>query len=266
MTLRQLINNLLFPRLLKDINTFRLSASASSVYLSLYYFPMQSISDHAARLGWAKSTIRRAIYNLIDINWVYMTREKGPHRSDLFVPSIPPEVESEITKHLLNIRNDVPYIGEWLMRCLLDLIVADKDFWDNARPPWLVTQDGSGRLEIDRWYRSAAVAIEFQGSQHYRTGTDFATSDAEVNRQMMRDNIKAGICQRHNISFVEISGLELTPYVIQGKVKDLLPVFPINESGPIFSTLTKMCRSYVNSAIRSEKHAFKQTTADTSPT
>jgi len=51
------------------------------------------------------------------------------------------------------------------MKCMLDMMVTDNDYHDNARPSWLTSGTGGGRMEIDRWYRSANVALEFQGPQ-----------------------------------------------------------------------------------------------------
>ncbi len=122
-----------------------------------------------------RETLRRSIRRLVQLDWAYEVPRAGKVRP-MIDRSMPLSVEQAVADELARVRRNVPNLGEWLMKCMFDMIVDDDDYHDNARPPWLVSGVGGGRMEIDRWYRSAEVALEFQGPQHYRVGGPYAPS------------------------------------------------------------------------------------------
>lgn len=161
MILRRMMDTMLFRALVNDA---RLTASDIRVYMYLYLFGHHraSIREHSKRSHIPRETLRRSAQNLLNWGWVDDRIDVEGH--EWKVSSwMPRDVEQMMADELNHRRNKVPYAGEWLMKCMLDLMVADHDVFDNARPSWLVAGTGMGRLELDRWYHSAQVAIEFQG-------------------------------------------------------------------------------------------------------
>lgn len=247
------------------LNDHRLSPNAVFTYMYLYHMPQQTIRSLVMNMGLSRSTVRRAVVQLLDSEWIFKDAIKAPHGANAFIPWMPQEIETVIADEITRMRNEVPYVGEWLMKCWLDIMVSDRDFWDNARPPWLVTRDGSGRLEFDRWYRSVGVALEFQGQQHFKTGNHFSTTNTELQRRTLYDDIKAGICHRHGITCIEITGAELSPTTLHQKLVGIMPLVPLKQTGQIYRTLSKLCRSYVNTVIRSnQKDDHRQAHVDVS--
>lgn len=232
----------------------RLSGTLVKVYLCIYHRPVSSTVEHAKHWGIPRETFRRAVRDLIDLGWIVPLPEHK--RGRRVVAWMPYHVEEAVVTELNRVRENVAYLGEWLMRCLLDLMVDEKHFVDNARPPWLVSGDGGGRMELDRWYSSSAVAFEFQGAQHYRAGD--ISSEIELAGQRARDNLKAGICSRTGVRLVEITAYDLSIQGLRQKIGALLPMFPVFENRPICRALTQMCHAYANQIARQvQRHSVQ---------
>ena len=73
------------------------------------------------------------------------------------------------------------YYGEALLKALLDLLVGETHYLDNARPSFLVNPLTQQLLEYDRYYPSRRVAIEFHGPQHDRATAVFPDEQAALN-------------------------------------------------------------------------------------
>ncbi len=248
MYLRELMAGRVLPALLADR---RLRPIDRTVYLRFHLHPLATIHAHTTGAGINDRTFRRAASRLLEHGWLYIGERVGPGGSMILVPWMPLTVENEVANELQRIRNDVFYVGEWLMKCWLDLMVKELNVWENARLPWAVAGDGSGRLEFDRWYPTWRVAVEFQGSQHFTTGTAFSTTEEELRQQKLRDNLKAGVCARNGVKLVEVRATELNYHALRAKLADDLPLIPVRESGPLFVTMSQMSQAYVNHATRS---------------
>ncbi|MFS8583352.1 MAG: hypothetical protein FWJ61_10915 [Limnochordales bacterium] len=247
MFLRQLFSTRVLAALLDDR---RLRNIDRTVFLRFYYHPLAPISVHASATGIHDRTYRRAAARLLEYGWLYIGTRRGPGGAMILVPWMPPEVETHVANELQRIRNDVFYVGEWLMKCWLDLLVKEHEVWENARLPWAVAGDGSGRLEFDRWYPTWRVAVEFQGSQHFSVGATFSTTEEELRQQQLRDHVKAGVCARHGVTLVEVRAADLTLDALQAKLSRALPLIPVQEFGPLFTALSQMSQSYINHAAR----------------
>lgn len=247
--MHKIIDTVLFAELFNDM---RLNSTDALVWLKLYRHRVNTISGHLRTINFARETFRRSVRKLTELGWAY-TVESANSRSLLVVPSIPPSAENLMIRELERVRNEIAFVGEWLMKCILDLVVDDHDFRDNARPAWLVSGDGSGRFELDRWYRSAKVAFEFQGSQHYQPDTSLHAGINEFQQQQWRDNLKAGICARQGIRYVEIPANELGVDFMLAKLTGLLPLRPIQTDRPLIKAIANMCLSYVNVVNREER-------------
>lgn len=246
MPVQKIVETKLFPALFHDR---RLHANATLMRIQLQYSPVDTLAGHQRRWGKPKETLRLAIQRLVKCGWAYELPQQD-RRSALIVPWMPSDVEKLVAAELEQVRNEVAFIGEWLMKCILFLIVDDRDYRYNVRPAWLNAGDGRGNLEIDYWQRGDRVAIEFQGMQHYRLEPVFHKDKGQFLDQQVRDYVKAGLCIRNGAKYIEISAVELSFEAIVAKIQGILPLRPIPMDGPIVRTLENMCQSYVNSVHR----------------
>ncbi len=249
MTLRQILANTLPLALDRDA---RLIPVDIAVYLTVSCNRATSLYAQAQQRGMKYETLRRSVHRLVEYGWVQMV-SKG--RGLVVYPWMPLEVEEVVANELVAVRDEVPYMGEWLMKCLLDLIVLDSDYGDNVRPSWLVSGQGSGRFELDRWYRSAKVAFEFQGPQHFRVASPFASSPIEVNEQPQRDHLKAAICNLEGIRLVQVTAADLNYRQMRSRAGEFFALAPKSEHRPIQRALEKLCRGYINHASKEERRA-----------
>lgn len=247
MTLRSIILSTAMPLIAKDPS---LRSQDVRVYVHLTFSPLQPITEHAQALKLSREAFRRAAMRLVDTGWAYTHIGPGRSRGMVVVPWMPDPVEEEVVAHLARMRNDIFPYGEWLMKCWLDLCIKDDDFQDNARPEWLMTPSGK-RLELDRWYRGANIAFEFQGRQHFKTGEHFVTTGAQLSERMQHDALKARLCTIHGIELIELTAQDLDYHVLREKLAARLPLVPLREKGALFRELAGMSRTYV-------KHALEQ--------
>lgn len=214
--------------------------------------PGYSVHATARKSGIPAETFRRSTRRLLELGWAYPVRLS---RGVAVIPWLPAETEEHVIAQLTRMQEGVTFRGEWLMRCLLDLLLRNFDFIDNARPEWLVTGDGSGRLELDRWYVSENVAFEFQGPQHYRLGTPYtATVDMLEQRQRL-DAIKAQLCRSEGIELVYITASDLSIEGMHAKLAGIMPVVPAPRNRPLTRYLERQCRSYRNYIARADRDA-----------
>lgn len=192
-------------------------------------------------------TLRWSVQRLIELDWAYRFPHPKTGRT-IIVPWMPLDIEAAVARQVEYRSGLVPNKGEWLMKALLDVIVDDKRYEDNARPAWAVSGSGSDRLEFDRWYTEAKVAIEFQGRQHYEEVTFSDGRKSNFEAQRVRDGLKALLCSRQEVVFVEIPWTELSYETIVAKLEGRLPLVPPLFDRPLFRCLQNLCHSYVNSA------------------
>lgn len=163
--------------------------------------PLMSIGEIAARVGCATETIRTSVARLVDAGWAYLYIPSGRKRGSTVIPWMPLDVEEQLASALAERRTSVLYYGEWLMRCLVDLLVKDLAFHDNAHPQWQTTPEGK-RLQLDRWYYSANVAFEFQGRQHSEKENEFVKTDVDLSRRFDLDGEKIRLCSLHGVQLI----------------------------------------------------------------
>lgn len=246
MTLRQIIQSVVIPELFRDV---RLHQTAVLVWTRLYWSPVDTVAEHVKKLGLAPETLRRAVRTLIENEWAVEFHREGL-RSPLIVPWMPPHVERMVVHEMRDVRREVGRVGEWTLECILCLAVDDRDFRRNVRPEWFTLGVGEGRMEIDFWFRRRRVAIEFQGRQHYEYEPEMHENRREFMEQQRRDNIKAGLCLRHGIHYIEIPAHELSIDYVREKVQGVLPLRPFPGDSPVVRAINEMCLSYVNTVHR----------------
>lgn len=203
------------------------------MYVQLRRREATSLRGLLRTVNHSRETLRRSLNKLCALGWAYKVEAAGA-RAQLFVPWMPPDVERLLISALQRVQGEVALVGEWLMKCILDLIVTDLDFRDNAHPDWLVSGDG-----------------DLRESSLHRDARDFV-------RQQWRDSAKAGMCMRQVIQYVEVVAAELRIDVIANKVNGLLPLRPVPTESPLVRTLLNMCHSYANAVKRGERRARAQ--------
>lgn len=216
------------------------------VYITLMFDPVKQIKTLIEKTGIPGATLHRSINRLLKTDWAYVADIQGRHRARIFVPWMPLPLERTIAQQLHELQFHAPFRGEWLLKCILDHIVADHNVHDNFRPPWAVTGHGSNRMEFDRRHVEHRLAIEFHGSQHFQKGDKFNTTDEELEAQIYRDNFKAAICIRNNIHLIEFTAADLSYAKVRQKLEKRIPLIPVRERGPIYTTIEHMCHSYKN--------------------
>lgn len=218
-----------------------LPASAMRAYWFIKTRPLDSLNVHTKAGLIHPETLRRAVRLLKQSDWIYETTVDG---NRILVTWMPEHVEEEVVRKLTEIREEVAFLGEWLLKRMLDILVHDNDYGDNARPFWLVAMDGTGRMELDRWYRSANVGFEFQGPQHFL-----------VEEQKTRDAIKAEICAAEGMRLITLTAKDLDFDTLRTLIGSSLPLRPVLKQRPIARYLTRLARSYINLTLRNEQSA-----------
>lgn len=190
----------------------------------------------------ARETVRHALSQLESAGWAADIRNPRTNQN-ILTTTLPTRIEQHIA-HLITLdRYNVPYVGEWLMRCWLDALVNSVDYMDNARPSWLRNIASGRRMEFDRYYRNPPVAFEFQGLQHFMA-TQESPDEEGQHKQQERDDRKAGICARHNIRFVEIVAADLSLDGMLDHIPPELPLRPCDADRPIIQTLSQLSEGY----------------------
>lgn len=255
MPMWRLIDLVVPPILLKD---HRLNATDIAVYTFLRYQPADTPHALARISPIPRETFRTSVAKLKKIGWV-IELGPAPRGGTIVYPWMPVEVERRLVDELEKARQDVPNFGEWLLKLKVVLVVQDRKYRDNARPAWLVSGDGSGRFEIDIWFYEAGVAIEFQGRHHHRSGGRFANLQGDNSAQIERDNIKAGICARAGVRYIEFTGRDLSFQRIIDKLDGVLPVLlplvHVLEHRPLMRKLDEMSQTYRNYVRKEELKA-----------
>jgi hypothetical protein len=98
--------------------------------------------------------------------------------------------------------------GETICREMVLLLVNPKEYTVNPRPSWLTNPDTGMIMEIDLFIEENNLAVEYQGEQHFNP-TSFASQE-EVDKQKIRDSIKAKILKSRGIDLVQARAVDLS--------------------------------------------------------
>lgn len=223
------------------------------LYLHVRHQPLAPISEHARDLGVAPVTVRQSVGRLVEQGWVYRWKQPGK-RGPLIIPWMPPHIEMDVVADMALVRTEVGNYGEWLMKAVLDLGVHDRDYHDNARPQWLTSPLTGSRLELDRWYRRATVAFEFQGPQHSQIGDRYVRTAEQLQQRMVIDQVKRDRCQEYGVRLIEVAGHELSFEHILGAAEGRLSLVPLRDHSPLVRELSGMLWEYVDRHVRRFGH------------
>lgn len=234
-----LLNRTLSRHIFQDM---RLSRTSKLVYLGMRTIRKTTIAGYAEGLGIPYQTVRRAIRELQQYDWVY-SYEHPESQEIIYVPWMPRDVEAWVAKEASRLAETAPNKGEFRAKAVLTIYVDDQNFLDNHRFKWAPSPETGLPMEFDRTHEDLKVVIEFQGRQHFEKVT-FRTGESDLTAQMARDRAKMVACERKGFVLVEIIATELSCDMIIGKVDGLLPLIPPLKERPLYQTLDELCRSY----------------------
>lgn len=207
--------------------------------------------DRLAQAAGIKScnTVRSLTEELYGAGWLRLVRGVKP-RIYSYTPLDPHEAARQsVLDQVLRRLKRQDHKGEALMKEMLNVLIADDHFEDNARPGFLVNPLTGERLEFDRWYTKAKVAFEFNGTQHYAV-TDAYPDAEQVRQQRARDLMKAAMARQQGIHLVTVHPGDLTFARLSRLAEGLLPVRRLVDDDPVVRTLNKLSRAYVRRARR----------------
>lgn len=199
----------------------------------------RSLSELARIAGMSRSTASRACQHLAAQGWIGWHSTKN---SRIAVPCYPDEVEKLRVELLLWEKDMAPFLGEFLMRKILDEIIASSTYMDNARPSFPINPETGQPLEIDRLYREG-VGFEYNGEQHYRPTAKY--DQQTVRKQVTRDIIKQGLGVRYGITIVEVTDRDLTIDTMMAKVPPSLPIRRLNRQSLYLRKLEEICWEHI---------------------
>jgi hypothetical protein len=143
--------------------------------------------------------------------------------------------------------------GEAIMQEYLSLIVASREYEENATPGFLINPFTGEEMQLDRYY-PPGVAFEFNGSQHYGT-TDHYPSEADARKQRGRDLLKKAICAERGITLVVVHPGDLTLANMRQMTEGLLPQRCLEGHEPLIAHLEARSDRYRENAPRSHAPA-----------
>jgi hypothetical protein len=231
------------------LTTPEISAGARLLYGQLQGFPN---FDHQvgsftygtlSRLtGTSVAPLRRAVAELVAAGWLTVTQanRKSPLSFTLCDP-VSTRLRARISAIRRKVRKAQPR-GEALLREFLNVLVALDVYEDNAAPAVLLNPYTRELMELDRYYPTAAVAVEYNGDQHYEE-TDLATFEETV-KQVGRDAMKAFICRARGIELTIIRPDDLTLKRIDQKIPERLPRRDLEGMEPLVAALEEMAAEH----------------------
>jgi len=101
--------------------------------------------------------------------------------------------------------------------CAQTLMTIFDEPFVSVRPSWLKNPLTGRNLELDCYNEELALAVEYNGIQHYEAG-HFGDAN-ELRKQQGRDNVKEGTCGRHGVLLIvvpyTVSHAEIPGYIAE---------------------------------------------------
>ncbi|MEX0621701.1 MAG: hypothetical protein WD187_01800 [Candidatus Woykebacteria bacterium] len=134
--------------------------------------------------------------------------------------------------------------SEMLAKRILDQYFGQFRKIDNVRPDWLE------RLEIDRFYPTLGLAIEFQGDQHYRVVPGMHAGPEDFQKQVTLDSKKIGLVEKQGYKLFSINLYDLDRFRVRN----------------LFKTMAEQGREYAsNKGLREEVSKIDRIRWDVEP-
>lgn len=206
-----------------------------------------SLRELARRVGCSVNTLRADLKEMVFASWLFI--EEGGYRSVFRLRSLSTDdasaqesMLSELRKLQLYLEN-APYAGEALLKGILNVIVPETAYIDNARPSFLISPITGQPLEYDRYYERARVAVEFHGAQHDHP-TELSPGAKAAHRQRVRDVIKLGLSYEQAVHVLVFRTPELSVERVSARVEGYLPLQIPDPQDPRIRLLNELCRRY----------------------
>jgi len=192
--------------------------------------------------GISDDALRRAVAELVATGWLTIAQanRKSPLNFTLRNP-VSARIRARISSIRRRVRSAQPR-GEALLREFLTLLIALDQYEENAAPDFLINPYTGELMELDRYYPTVGVAVEFNGAQHYEE-TDLATFGETV-KQVGRDAMKAFICKARGLELAIIHPEDLGLEAIDRKIPGRLPRRDLQGMEPLVAALEAMASDY----------------------
>lgn len=217
-----------------------LPLSARYLYILALATRPDSIDQLRRLAGMSRQSVFRATKILSEKGWIRMV--KSSYRKEV-VPLVPDEIQRQQAEKLREVKGMAAYLGEFLMKRWLDVLVDSDNFIDNARPGFLRNPKTGQPLEYDRYYLEG-VAFEFNGIQHYETSQQFPNEELILETQI-RDLLKIGLSHRKGVVLVEVVDEDLNLKNMLQKIPSKLPLHRIDENGPYIRALEEISKEHI---------------------
>jgi hypothetical protein len=93
----------------------------------------------------------------------------------------------------------------------------------NLRLPWLANPETGGWLELDCYNEELALAVEYNGYQHYHWPNAFHRTEQEFRQQLRRDEFKQRRCQEEGVHLISVPFTEPTDEIAAFIISRLPP-------------------------------------------
>lgn len=207
----------------------------------------------AAKAGISLNTLRLDLEALAAAGWLEL--RQGVHRRSVFVFRDPHD--EKLQNDLASIKRKLdgaPFLGEAIVKAILDLLVDTTKFQDNARPSFLRFPGNLQALEYDRFYSDLNVAVEINGTQHQRT-TEQYPSEEQLVQQQIRDLVKFALSVQNGVKLIVVEPQEFTVASIRAKLAGHLPLRNLAADDPRLQYLDNLCVKYRSKASRVKEEA-----------
>jgi len=215
------------------------------IYLVAAICLPNSLAELCAQARVSRSATLRACRHLARLGWMVLVKTGKRIRP---VAVVPYQYQTKMAQDLERLYRLVGNKGEFLMKRYLDLRICSDEFIDNARPEFLVNPMTDELLEYDRYYMSR-VAFEFNGPQHHSTTKAFPDEKA-LKKIKTRDLVKRALSDKAGVKLITITAQDLRPDALGRRIPDDLPLNPIDDGGPYFKALARICSAYADKATR----------------
>jgi hypothetical protein len=192
--------------------------------------------------GTSAAPLQSAVAELVAAGWLTVT-QANRKRPLSFVLRDP--AATRLRARIAVIRRKVrkaQHRGETLLREFLNVLVALDDYRDDAAPDVLINPYTRELMELDRYYPTASVAVEYNGDQHSEE-TELATFEETV-KQVGRDAMKAFICKARGIELAIVHPEDLSLSQIDRKIPKRLPRRDLEGMEPLVTALEAMAAQH----------------------
>jgi hypothetical protein len=204
-------------------------------------------------------TVRRAVKALAGANWINarQVNQLAPIYYELDDPQLA-YCRQKCAKIQRQLDVEDNY-GETICREIALLLVDPAEYTVHSRPSWLTNPNTGMIMELDLFIEENDLAVEYQGEQHFNP-TSFASQE-EVEKQKIRDSIKAEILKSRGISLVQVRTEDLSVGKMAKKLRGLAPLRDLGGFDMIVEFLDHVGLRYQRQEAERRAKAQKETEA-----